>query len=281
MTERTEGAADQVAAVPGGAPPDVPYERSGAGAVVAIVDSGVESTHPWLSAADVQHMRVQAAGTSFEVVPGEGGDQSGHGTACAGIIHRMVPRARLVSVRALGPDGRCTRDALLAALAHCVKARYPVVNLSLGIDVPRNAALKPTDHRPILALYEIADSAHAAGVMLVASGPNIPSFRTYPGRCKSLVGVGRATFEDWDQLATARSVDHEIVAPGTDILAPALGGGERRWTGTSFACPFVAAHIARILAAHPGLPVEAVRVALHQLAARSMPVARERTESSP
>jgi subtilisin family serine protease len=256
----------------------VPLARDGAGASVALIDSGVDGSHPWLAAAKLEHVRIEQVGQGFEVIQDGGGDQSGHGTACAGIIHRMAPAARLVSVRALGPDGRCSRDALIAALAHCVRAGYGVVNLSLGIDIPRNAPLRPADHRPILSLYELADAAYTTAVVLVASGPNVPSFRTYPGRFKSLVGVGRASFADWEQLETARTADHEILAPGTDILAPALGGGERRWSGTSFACPFVSAHCARIVAARPGLAIEGVKVALHALAARWQPPSRATVE---
>ncbi|MBI4699956.1 MAG: S8 family serine peptidase [Deltaproteobacteria bacterium] len=253
--------------------------RPGEGARVALIDSGVDGSHPWFAAALLRHVRVERTGDAFGVVPDEGGDQSGHGTACAGIIHRVAPGALVTSVRALGPDGRCSRAALLAALEHCVRERYAVVNLSLGIDVPRKATLGPADQRPILALYELADAAATAGVVLVAAGPNVAAFRTYPGRFKSLVGVGRNCCHNLDGLQTARTADHEILAPGTDILAPALGGGERRWTGTSFACPVVAGHIARIVAERPGLPVESVKAALHALAAAAE--ARRREEPKP
>ncbi len=245
----------------------VPVRRDGARVRVALVDSGVEPGHPWLAEAKLQHFRVEGRASGHAVVPDGGGDQSGHGTACAGIIHRMVPAAQLSSVRALGPDGRGSRSALIAALRHCVRQRFAVVNLSLGIDIPRNAPLRPADHRPILSLYELADAAATLGVLLVASGPNVATLRTYPGRFKSLIGVGRGSFQSWDTLRTVRTADHEILAPGIDVLAPALGGGERRWSGTSFACPFVTAHVARLLAARPELPIESVKAALHALAA--------------
>jgi subtilisin family serine protease len=250
------------------APTLPPLDTSGRGVRVAIIDSGVELGHPWLAEASLSHLRVESRQQSFVVVPDGGGDQSGHGTACAGLVHRMVPSAQIVSLRALGPDGRCSRGALIAALRHCIKERIEVVNLSLGIDVPRKAPLKVSDHRPILNLYELADAASTVGVILVASGPNVAHFRTYPGRFKSLIGVGRASFDTLDALRSERTQDYEIVAPGTDILAPALGGGERRFTGTSFACPFVSGHVARILAARPGLPIEAVKASLHAIAER-------------
>ncbi len=240
---------------------------TGAGVRVAIVDSGVDASHPWLSSAPIKHAKVVQNGEAFAVsAVGQGEDGSGHGTACAGIIHRMVPEADIVSVRALGPEGRCSREALLAALRYCVRERFAVVNLSLGIDIPRAIPLKATDYKSIVELYEIADAAYTAGVVLVASGPNVASFRTYPGRFKSLIGVGRAAFSDPEGLRTHLTQDYEILGHGNDVLAPSLDGGERRWTGTSFACPSVAAHVARIRAARSGLTVEAIKAALHGLA---------------
>ncbi len=262
---------EQHGASPGDEPsPPTTVCADGAGVRVAVVDSGVDPSHPWFVDADLCHRRLDKGGKGYRVVPDDGGDQSGHGTACAGIVHRMVPAATIVSLRALGPDGRCSRGALITALQYCVKERFGVVNLSLGIDIPRNMPLKVADHRPILSLYELADLASTLGVILVASGPNVAQFRTYPGRFKAIIGVGRGSFDEPTTLRTARTQDHELLAPGTDVVAPALGGGERRWTGTSFACPFVSGHVARVLAARPGLPIESVKASLHAIAAQQL-----------
>ncbi len=248
-------------------PEPPPLDRSGRGVRVAIVDSGVDPLHPWLEGARLSHVGVDKQGEIFLIKPCEPGDQSGHGTACAGIIHRMAPEAELVSVRAFGADGRCSRDGLLTALRYCVRERFGVVNLSLGIDFPRGAPLRPNDYKSIVELYEVADAAHTAQVVLVASGPNAASYRTYPGKFKSLVGVGRGSFHDPEGLRTEITLDYEILAPGNDVLGPALPVGERHWTGTSFAAPHVAAHVARLRSARPSLSVDAVKTALHDLAA--------------
>lgn len=246
----------------------IPLLRSGRGVRVAVVDSGVDPLHPWLEGAALSHFGVERQGDLFVIRPCEPGDHSGHGTACAGIIHRMAPEAELVSVRAFGADGRCSRDGLITALRYCVRERFSVVNLSLGIDFPRGAPLRPNDYKSIVELYEVADAAHTAQVVLVASGPNAASYRTYPGKFKSLIGVGRGTFTDPEGLKSEVTLDYEILAPGNDVLGPALPAGERHWTGTSFAAPHVAAHVARVRAARPSMSVDAVKTALHALAAQ-------------
>ncbi|MRG97737.1 S8 family serine peptidase [Polyangium spumosum] len=237
---------------------------------VALVDSGVDASHPWLAGAEIRSLRVEKKGEGFTVCPDEPVDRSGHGTACAGIIHRLAPFAEITSVCVLSPEGRCSRDGLLAATRFCVREGFDVVNLSLGIDLPKGAPLRPTDYKSIVELYEIADVAYTAGVVLVASGPNASAFRTYPGRFKSLIGVGRASSDDPEFLKTEITVDWEILAPGNDVLAPALGGGERRWTGTSFAAPHVAAHVARLREARADLSIQDIKAALHALAARRL-----------
>jgi subtilisin family serine protease len=246
---------------------DASTARAGRGVRVAIVDSGVERTHPWLVQAKLTHFALRNDGKRWVVEPSVGVDASGHGTACAGIIHRLVPEAELVDVRVLDADARCVRDALLAAIRYCIVQRFDVVNLSLGVDVPRSAPLRPTDYPTIVDLYELADAAYTRGVVLVAAGPNLGAFRTYPGKFKSLIGVGRAAFDDPEALRTELTADYELVAPGEKVSAPALGGGKRLWTGTSFATPHVVAHVARIRAERPGLSIDATKATLHALAA--------------
>ena len=244
----------------------IAIDRDAEGARIAIVDSGIDVGHPWFAGATIEQLSVTARAGVLSVERAELGDASGHGTACAGIIHRLAPKARISSVRALGAEGRGSREALVAALRFCVAEGFSVVNLSLGIDVPRSSPLRPTDYRSVIDLYEVADEAYSRGVMLVAAGPNAATFRTYPGRAKSLIGVGRGSFSDPERFDLELTADHEILAPGVDVVGPALGGGERRWTGTSFACPHVAAHVARVVASRPGSTPSDVRSTLHQLA---------------
>lgn len=247
---------------------------------VAVVDSGVDGSHPAFASARLEFYGVEPKGPGLTVAKVESGDASGHGTACAGIIHRVAPEAEIVSVRALGPDGRGSRDALVAALRFCVREAFHVVNLSLGIDMPKTAPVRPTDARSILDLYEVADEAFLSNVVLVAAGPNVATMRTYPGKAKSLIGVGRGAFSDPERLELSMTADYELVAAGLDVVAPALGGGERKWTGTSFACPHVAAHAARVVARLGTSSPLQVRNELHVLGRSYVSKEEQRREAS-
>jgi subtilisin family serine protease len=235
---------------------------------VAIIDSGIDASHPAFKGATIRAFAVQPKGPGLTVEPIEPADASGHGTACAGIVHRLAPFAEIVSVRALGPDGRGSRDALVMALRFCIKERFSIVNLSLGIDLPRSTPVRPTDTKSILDLYELCDEAFVSGVVLVAAGPNVATLRTYPGKAKSLIGVGRGAFDDPERLESATTSEHEIIAAGVDVVAPAVGGGERKWTGTSFACPHVAGHAARIVERTRSADPLLIRAELHRAARR-------------
>ena len=88
----------------------------GAGVTVAVIDSGVEGSHPAIGGALVESVRIELDGDATSVVADEGVDAVGHGTACAGIIHALAPAAELVSVRVLGADNRGKGLAFAAGL---------------------------------------------------------------------------------------------------------------------------------------------------------------------
>ena len=129
----------------------------GAGVTVAVIDSGVEASHPAVGEALVESVRTELRGEDAEVVPDDGTDPVGHGTACAGIIHALAPKATLVSVRVLGADNRGKGLAFAAGLDWAIRRGASVVNLSLS---SRSEALYATFH-------ELADRAYFANCLLV------------------------------------------------------------------------------------------------------------------
>ena len=79
----------------------------GRGIRVAVLDSGIELNHPVLSGLTMaDDIAVVDDGLHLRVVPGEGRDVYGHGTAVAGIIHQLAPEATLGSFRVLGQQLR-------------------------------------------------------------------------------------------------------------------------------------------------------------------------------
>ena len=106
---------------------------TGRGIKVAVLDSGIKNTHPAVDGAVKGYCRV---------VEGENGqytydesphtDVFGHGTACAGIIHKIAPEAELYSVQVLKPSGGGSGGAFAAGLQWAIENDMQVCNLSLG-----------------------------------------------------------------------------------------------------------------------------------------------------
>ena len=176
-------------------------------------------------------------GEGFAVRPAEPVDLRGTGRRARGSSTSSRPSSRSRACACSRPRAAARATGCSAAIRWCVRERFDVVNLSLGIDVPTGAPLRPTDYKSIVELYEIADARLHGGRRARRLGaervrvPHVPGPVQIAHRRRPR-GVRRSRV-----LRTEITVDCEILAPGTDVLAPALGGGERRWTGTSFAVP--------------------------------------------
>jgi subtilisin family serine protease len=239
---------------------------TGKGVHVAILDTGVDVTHPDLRGAVVRSVEVvpQPQGLTCREVAAEGLsagelDPVGHGTACAGIIHELAPEARLVSVRVIGASAAGTGEQFVRGLQWVLEQREPriqAVNLSLGTIQDRFAG----------PLRRLVDQAYYQGLVLVAAGNNmgVPS---YPAVFASLLAVDNESFPDPTafEFHTGRPV--ELAARGIYVRAPKSGGGYQLWTGTSFACPHITALVARLLGLNPALTPFQIKTLLHTLRA--------------
>src|SRR5439155_11747960 len=102
---------------------------------VAILDTGVDATHPELAGRVAASLAVEMIDGKPEVrehAPVENADVYGHGTAVASIVARLAPNARIVDVRILGPDNSGSGAALVAGLQAAVARRCRVINMSLA-----------------------------------------------------------------------------------------------------------------------------------------------------
>ena len=212
----------------------------GAGAVVAIVDSGVEGDHPAVAGRLRESVRVEVAGDEAIVVPDEPIDAVGHGTACAGIIVGLAPRATILSVRVLGADNRGKGLAFATGLEWAIEHGASIVNMSLS---SRSESLYAT-------LHDLVDRAYFANILLVCAANNV-AVASYPSLFASVVSVAAHDVRDPDVWFYNPQPPVEFGAYGLDVDVAWKAGGRITATGNSFAAPHIAGYAARIRAAHP------------------------------
>ena len=227
----------------------------GKGIRVAVLDSGVDGTHPRFAG--------RLAG-QFDVVEGRGGarcvparaiDMIGHGTACAGIIADLAPEAEITSVRVFGAEAKSSTEALAGALTFALDQGFDVINMSLGTTSAASQS----------RLSALADRAFYAGRIIVAAANNFGHV-AFPAHLSSVVAVGMEDFADAEAVRYAWTDPIEVGARGIYVEAPTPGGGTQLFTGTSFACPHVSGLVARLASAFPGLAAFEARCLLALLA---------------
>jgi subtilisin len=215
---------------------------TGKGVRVAILDSGIEASHPLVGEVQEAYaVSVDAEGNA-EIAGDDLGDRCGHGTACAGIVRSLAPECELVSVRVLGEGYTGSGRVMLAGLRWAIEQGFDVVNMSLSTTKKELATL----------LHELADDAYFRRTVLVASAHNMP-VESYPWRFSSVISVG--SHEESDPLVYYFNPEPpvEFFARGLELDVAWLGGTTLRCTGNSFATPHISGICALILGKHPGL----------------------------
>jgi subtilisin family serine protease len=230
-------------------------DSTGEGASVCIIDSGIDATHPHVGAiAEAVLVSEGEDGTPI-VAADDGPDQSGHGTACAGIIRKIAPACSITSVRVLGPDTTGRGADLIAGLRWALAADFDIVNLSLAT----------TRRRFIDTLHEIADEAYFKRTLLVASAHNMP-VESFPWRFSSVVSVASHDRSDPFEFHYNPDPPVDVFARGADVEVAWPGGGHIRATGNSLATPHITGICALIAAKHPNLRPFQVKTIVHATA---------------
>ncbi len=228
---------------------------TGRGVRVAVIDSGIEVTHPAVGGMVRGGVTVveHDGEISFDEAPH--GDAYGHGTACAGIVHSLAPEAELYSVRVLGPTLRGTGTAFSAGLRWAIEHDMQVLNLSLG----------STKYDFFAVLHELADAGYFRNTVLVTAANNFPQ-PSYPSTYAAVISVARSAETDPFRFFYNPSPPVEFGAPGIDVHVAWLNGSYLKSTGNSFAAPHITGIVARILGKHPGLAPFHVKTILHATA---------------
>jgi hypothetical protein len=230
----------------------------GVGATVAVVDSGVDATHPDLAG------QIRSDGVDYVDPTGNGTqDQYGHGTEVAGVIAAVAdngkgiagaaPQAQILPMRAFqGTESAFSN--ILKALDEAGRRGIRVVSASFSTAPgPASPAVAQTIASTLAAhpntLYVVAAGNDAANVD--TSGEAVyPCDVTSP----NLICVGgEAANDSIDPLSNVGRTSVDLFAPGTDIWTTWLFQRYRQDSGTSLATPFVSAEAALLFSAIPWL----------------------------
>lgn len=229
---------------------------------VAVVDNGVEYTHPDLEA----NFRFDELG--FDLINNDPDPQPDnprienafHGTHVAGIIAGVSnnmqgiagwAQIQLLAVRVLNDSGNGALSDVARGIRWAVDHGARVINLSLGGDAPSSA------------LIEACQYAASNNVLLVAASGNDgrPAI-TYPARLNECVAVGATNENSGLASFSNYGPEQELVAPGTSIYSTTLGGVYAEASGTSMATPQVSGVAALLFALNPALSATDVRAIL-------------------
>jgi subtilisin family serine protease len=245
---------------------------TGNGVVVAVLDTGIDKSHPAFAGVTIVEEDFSGSGN---------GDRQGHGTHCAGTIFgRDVTGTRIGIARGvkkaligkvLGDDGGGSSDMIFRGIQWALDQGAQVISMSLGFDFPgavermRQAGL-PTEaavsnsleaYRSNLRFFDALMqmvTAQAAlrdtAVVVAASGneserrgnPPFTIAASLPAAAEGVVSVAALGQEAGGKLEIAdfSNTMAQVAAPGVDILSAKVGGGLRSLSGTSMACPHVA-----------------------------------------
>ncbi len=239
----------------------VPQARAagvtGRGAVIGIVDTGVDARHPDLA------YNFRSRGGWFDPTgrcPNAPCDDDGHGTAVAGLAvgktTGVAPGAQWIAARGCTAE-QCTLELVLQSLQFMLAP-----DAGRGID----PGLRPdfinnswSIKEPSTSLGRAMTALHAAGILDVfAAGNSGPACRSvgFPASQPEVVAVGATDGTGQIARFSGRGPgplgpEPSLVAPGLDVLTTAVGGGYTRVSGTSMAAPEVTGTYALVLETAP------------------------------
>lgn len=254
--------------------------------VIAIIDTGVDTTHPdlkdnlWTNEKETEGepdydndgngFAGDVHGWDFVNNTGDIRDYNSHGTHCAGIaaaeqngvgIIGANPHALIMPVTVMQSDGTGDVATIVKGINYAVQNGATVLSMSFGT------------YANSRVLRQALENAYHSAVLVAAAGNDglsiypecgLPSAPMFPAAYSFVLGVqatdakGRLT--SWSNFdcdgpnysaetspAEPEGYNYEMEAPGQDIISTVLGGRYKKMSGTSMATPLVAGGISALL----------------------------------
>ncbi|MBE0508213.1 MAG: S8 family serine peptidase, partial [Marinospirillum sp.] len=234
---------------------------------IALIDSGVDRTHPSFTSGHVVFWDDKNY-----ISTGAVQDDSGHGTHIAGLmlasqnagqrVAGICSHAQLLSIRFLGSGGSGSISHAVEGIYHALNSGSRVINTSWVVGFNSQS------------LADAVAAAGQQGVLLVAaagnSGRSLDTTPTYPasyGVRQPLV-VGVANINNNKSLHTGAGASNygvhsvDLAAPGVSLRSTWLNGGYAYQTGTSMSAPLVSAAMAATWHRFPTESAAAIKAAL-------------------
>jgi hypothetical protein len=215
----------------------------GAGIKIAIIDTGVDGTHPDL-------VGRMLPGWNFHDGNSNAADVQGHGTAVAGTaaatvnngagVAGIAGQAQIIPVRISAPDGYAYWSTIAQGLTWAADNGAKVANISYAV----------TGSSSVQSAANYMRSK--GGLVVVSAGNNGVNETVAP--TSTMVTVSATTSSDTRASWSSYGNFVTIAAPGDSIWTTNRGGGYGSWSGTSFASPVTAGVVGLMMAANPSLP---------------------------
>ena len=153
-------------------------ERTGAGVVVAIIDSGIDSMDPRVSSHRISGWNIGLGATGHALLGSDSSDLNGHGTTMAAAVSAVAPSVEFMGIRIMDSELRTSADLMAAGIETAFRNGARVISLSMGT---------PNMGKALLLRDTCALAAEAGAVVLAAAHPR--GERAYPADIPETVGV--------------------------------------------------------------------------------------------
>lgn len=224
----------------------------GQGVVVAVVDTGVDATHPDLRGRVLKGRNLIAGNTDTR-------DQNGHGTHVAGVIAAtagnrrgiagLAPKADILPVRIFDSSGFTDTIYLAKGIKWAINHGAQVINMSLaGYD--DDPTVKYWVARAVAAnIVVVAAAGNEAanpdpdytGSELAQCTNGVANYEAYPAAYPAVLGVASIRSDNARSSFSNCGSFIDVAAPGQSIVSTFPDNSYGRLSGTSMAAPYVSA----------------------------------------